>query len=148
VPISVQLRDVATSRGLALFDRQEKARPSARVANAIRASASIVWPLTSAIASRWIETRLADAVRDEIVRESAPRLQVLKGMLPKDAETSPGRFHVWLHVEEPWTRGELVSRLRSVGVGVVGSDAFAVSKPSGGDQDRARCSCLNRRTET
>jgi hypothetical protein len=40
-------------------------------------------------------------------------------MLPKDAETSPGGFHVWLHVAEPWTRGELVSRLRSVGVGVV-----------------------------
>jgi DNA-binding transcriptional MocR family regulator len=102
---------------------------SLRVANAIRASASIVSPLTSAIASRWIETGLADAVRDEIARESATRLQVLNAMLPKDAETSPGGFHVWLHVAEPWTRGELVSRLRSVGVGVVASDAFAVSSP-------------------
>jgi DNA-binding transcriptional MocR family regulator len=102
---------------------------SLRVANAIRASASIVSPLTSAIASRWIETGLADAVREEIIRESAMRLEVLNATLPKDAETSSGAFHVWLHVPEPWTRGELVSRLRSVGVGVVASDAFAVASP-------------------
>jgi DNA-binding transcriptional MocR family regulator len=50
-------------------------------------------------------------------------------MLSKDAETSVGGSHVWLHVPEPWTRGELVSGLRSVGVGVVASDAFAVSSP-------------------
>jgi DNA-binding transcriptional MocR family regulator len=46
-----------------------------RVANAIRGSASIVSPLTSAIASRWIETGLADDVRDEIIQESANRLK-------------------------------------------------------------------------
>ena len=102
---------------------------SLRVANAIRASASIVSPLTSAVASRWIETGLADAARDEIIREGAMRLQVLNAMLPKDVETSTGGFHAWLNVAEPWTRGELVSRLRSVGVGVVASDAFAVSSP-------------------
>jgi len=98
-----------------------------RVANAIRASASIVSPLTSAIASRWIETGLADRVRDEIMRETAARLQVFNATLPSNAETSPGCFHVWLSVSEPWTRGELVSRFRSIGVGVVGSDAFAVT---------------------
>lgn len=102
---------------------------SLRLANAIRASASIVSPLTSAIAARWIENGLADAVRDEIIGESAARLKVLTTTLSKHAETSSGGFHAWLHVPEPWTRGELVSRLRSVGVGVVASDAFAVSDP-------------------
>jgi DNA-binding transcriptional MocR family regulator len=68
-------------------------------------------------------------VRDEIIRESAERLQVLNATLHKYAETSSGGFHVWMHVPEPWTRGELVSRLRSVGVAVVASDAFAVSSP-------------------
>jgi len=102
---------------------------SLRVANAIRASAAIVSPLTSAVASRWIETGLADAVRDEIIRESAARMQVLDSTRCKHAETAVGGSHVWLHVPEPWTRGELVSRLRSVGVGVVASDAFAISGP-------------------
>lgn len=102
---------------------------SLRVANAMRASASIVSPLTSAVAARWIENGLADAVRDGIIRESAARLKVMSTTLSKHAETSSAGFHVWLHVPEPWTRGELVSRLRSVGIGVVASDAFAVSKP-------------------
>nr|WP_237681192.1 hypothetical protein [Agrobacterium tumefaciens] len=98
-----------------------------RVANAIRASASIVSPLTSATASRWIETGLADMVRDEIIRETAVRLQAFNVTLPSDTETSQGCFHVWLTVPETWTRGELVSRLRSIGIGVVASDAFAVT---------------------
>lgn len=102
---------------------------SLRLASAIRASASMVSALTSAVASRWIENGLADAVRDEIIRESAERRQVLNATLHKDAEISSGGFHVWMHVPEPWTRGELVSRLRSVGVAVVASDAFAVSSP-------------------
>lgn len=98
-----------------------------RVANAIRASASIVSPLTSALASRWIETGVADAVRGEIVKETGKRLDAVKAILPFDVETSPGGFHVWLKVPEPWTRGELVSRLRSIGIGIVTSDAFAIA---------------------
>ena len=97
-----------------------------RVTNAIRASASLVSPLTSATASRWIETGLADTARKEIMRETAARLRVLPETLSTFAETSPQGFHVWLNVPEPWNRGELVSRLRSVGIGVVASDAFAV----------------------
>lgn len=34
---------------------------------------------------------------------------------------------MWLRVPAPWTRGELVSRLRAVGIGVVASDAFALA---------------------
>jgi len=98
-----------------------------RVANAIRASASIVSPLTSALASQWIESGVADVVREGIVRELGKRLDAAKSILPHSIECSPGGFHVWLKVPEPWTRGELVSRLRSIGVGIVTSDAFAIS---------------------
>ncbi|MEB2848078.1 aminotransferase-like domain-containing protein [Endobacterium cereale] len=98
-----------------------------RVANAMRASASIVSPLASATASQWIGNGLADLVRDEIVQESAIRLRVFNRTLPDIAETSSRGFHAWLSLPEPWPRGELVSRLRSVGVGVVVSDAFAVA---------------------
>ena len=100
---------------------------SLRLANAIRSTASIVSPLAGATASRWIETGLADNVRDEIVRESAKRLQVFQATLSDMAEASLGGFHAWLNIPAPWTRGELVSRLRSVGIGVVASDAFSLS---------------------
>jgi DNA-binding transcriptional MocR family regulator len=96
------------------------------VANAIRASASIVSPLTSALASQWIETGVADVVRGEIAKETVKRLDAVKALLPFDVESSPGGFHVWLKAPEPWTRGELVSRLRSIGIGIVASDAFAI----------------------
>lgn len=96
------------------------------VANAIRASASIVSPLTSALASQWIETGVADAVKAAIVKETSKRLDVVKSILPDDLEASPGGFHVWLNVPKPWTRGELISRLRSIGIGIVTSDAFAI----------------------
>lgn len=98
-----------------------------RVANAIRASASIVSPLTSALASRWIETGVAEAVRSEIVKETVKRLNAVKASLSFDFEYSPNGFHIWLKVPAPWSRGELVSRLRSVGIGIVTSDAFAVA---------------------
>jgi DNA-binding transcriptional MocR family regulator len=97
-----------------------------RVANAIRASASIVSPLTSALASQWIETGVAEVVRGEIAKETVKRLDAVKALLPFDVESSPGGFHVWLKAPEPWTRGELVSRLRSIGIGIVASDAFAI----------------------
>ncbi len=98
-----------------------------RVANAIRGSASIVSPLASATATRWIESGLADVVRDEIIGESANRLMAFHRTLPGSAEASANGFHVWLRVPAPWTRGELVSRLRAVGIGVVASDAFALA---------------------
>lgn len=95
------------------------------VANAIRGSASIVSPFTSALASQWIETGVADVVRAAIVKETQKRLDIIKANFPFEFEHSPGGFHVWLNVPEPWTRSELVSRLRSIGIGIVTSDAFA-----------------------
>lgn len=97
------------------------------VANAIRASASIVSPLTSALASQWIETGVADVVRTAIVKEALKRLDIAKAIFPFEFEHSPGGFHVWLNIPEPWTRSELVSRLRSIGIGIVTSDAFATA---------------------
>ncbi|MCF1450156.1 hypothetical protein FS815_25530 [Agrobacterium vitis] len=54
---------------------------SLRFANAIRASASIVSPLTSAVAVRWIENGPAGAARDEITEEGEARLKVANDAL-------------------------------------------------------------------
>ena len=42
---------------------------------------------------------------------------------------SPSAFHLWLRMPGEWTRGEFIARLRPADVGIVGSDAFAVSAP-------------------
>lgn len=105
------------------------ARSSYRMASAVRASASIASPITSAIAARWIESGVAKSVAAEIVREATARSALASRILPGNVEVSGNGFHAWLNVPSPWTRGELISRLRSVGIGVVGSDAFAVGTP-------------------
>ncbi len=102
-------------------------RIAARVSSAIRAAASTVSPLSGAIATRWIEEGVADEIVAAIVREAAARTSVARRILPPQAELSTSGFHAWLNVTPPWSRGELVARLREVGVGVVASDSFAAT---------------------
>jgi DNA-binding transcriptional MocR family regulator len=51
--------------------------------------------------------------------------------LPKLSYVSkPEAFHLWLDVPPPWSRIELASHLRVMGVGVVVSDTFTVAGPA------------------
>jgi DNA-binding transcriptional MocR family regulator len=38
---------------------------------------------------------------------------------------NPIGFHLWVSLPEPWTRSAFVGHMRSTGIGVVASDAFA-----------------------
>ena len=106
------------------------ARAAARVAGAIRATACMASPLTAAVASRWIEDGTAVAVLEAIRREARARQSIAATCLPSNlADADPQGFHVWLRLPEPWTRGEFSAHLRSAGIGVVGSDAFALTAP-------------------
>lgn len=59
--------------------------------------------------------------------------------------TDPIGFHLWVTLPAPWTRSAFVGHMRSTGIGVVASDAFATdgSPPEavrvclGGPPDRA-----------
>jgi DNA-binding transcriptional MocR family regulator len=87
----------------------------------------MVSPLNAIIASRWIESGIADEVLAAIREETHARQAIAANLLPADAvKTDAEAFHLWLSLSEPWTRGEFVERLRSSSVGVVASDAFAL----------------------
>jgi DNA-binding transcriptional MocR family regulator len=106
------------------------ARIAARVAGAIRSTAAMASPLTAAIATRWIEDGTAESVLMAIRKETAARQAIAAKCLPPNvAITDREGFHVWLPLSAPWSRGELAARLRSAGIGVVGSDAFALRAP-------------------
>ncbi|MGP1255632.1 MAG: PLP-dependent aminotransferase family protein [Kiloniellales bacterium] len=106
------------------------ARAAARVAGAIRATAGMASPLTAALATRWIEEGTAVAVLTAIRREARARQAIAAEVLPAEwLQADPQGFHAWLSLPAPWTRGEFAARLRSVGIGVVGSDAFALLEP-------------------
>jgi hypothetical protein len=65
------------------------------------------------------------------VKEAMARQEIAKALLPPGAaHANPEGFHLWLRLSAPWTRGELISRLRMGGIGVVGSDVFALEAPS------------------
>lgn len=106
------------------------ARAAARLTGAIRATTAIASPLSAAIATNWIESGLADEALVAIRAETEVRRAAAKELLgPHGLITARHAFHAWLPLARDWTRGELAARLRAAGIGVVTSDAFAVSQP-------------------
>ncbi|SNZ20271.1 PLP-dependent aminotransferase family protein [Cohaesibacter gelatinilyticus] len=104
--------------------------PDIRIANRIvgtlRATACMASPLTTAIATNWIEDGTADAVLNAIRQESEIRQRIAKDYLPKELVTTDSEgFHAWLKLPVPWTRSAFIQQLRNAGVSVVGSDAFS-----------------------
>ena len=106
------------------------ARAANRLAGAIRATASMASPLTASIATRWFEDGTADAFLNAICHEAKARQAIAARILPfTGALANAEGFHIWLPLMPPWTRGEFVGRLRSAGIGIVASDAFALATP-------------------
>jgi DNA-binding transcriptional MocR family regulator len=106
------------------------ARTASKLAGALRATASTASPLTSALASRWILDGTATSVLHAIRAETAARQAIASGILPPGlTKTNLSAYHLWLPLAEPWGRGEFASRLRTKGISVVASDAFALSSP-------------------
>ena len=103
------------------------ARTVARLAGNIRASTSIASPLTAAIATRWIETGVAGSILKATRQELIDRQRMLARLLP-DALAHPEAFHAWLPLAGSWDRHSFSAKLRSVGIGVVPSDAFATAE--------------------
>lgn len=98
-----------------------------RLEGAIRATSGMAPPFNAAIATRWIEDGRAAEVLTAIRREVTIRQEMVTRLLPKDiVQTDPEGFHLWLHLPPPWTRGDFSGRLRSSGISVVVSDAFAL----------------------
>ena len=99
-------------------------RSAARLSGVMSSTTS---PLTAAIATNWIYNGTADAVLAAIRKESMARQEITKAVLPPGTfMTDAEAYHLWLSLPPPWTRAEFTARLRSVGIGVVSSDAFAL----------------------
>lgn len=101
---------------------------SARLIAAIRAISTLPSPLGAAIATRWISDGVADAHLAALRGENAARTAIACQALPPAlVQASPDAFHLWLRLPTPWTRADLVLRLRGGGVSVVPADAFTPS---------------------
>ena len=106
-------------------------RTVAHLAGAIRATAGMASPLTTAVATKWIEEGVAQSVLAAIRTEARQRQRIVAKTLPSDLVQSDAEgFHAWLKLPKHWNRSDFAARLRSVGIGVVTSDAFSVSGPA------------------
>lgn len=105
-------------------------RAATRLMGAIRATTSMASPLGAAIATHWIDSGLAEEAVAAIRHETEARRAIAVDLLGEHGLTSAqNAFHAWLPLANDWSRGEFSARLRSAGVGVVPSDAFALRQP-------------------
>lgn len=106
------------------------AHETSRLISTVRAMTSIASPISAAIATAWIKDGLADSALAAIRAETeARRSLAMEVLAPLGLRSAPNAFHGWLPMQNGWTRSEFSNRLRNVGIGVVTSDAFAVSAP-------------------
>ena len=99
-------------------------------ASAVRTATVMPSPITVALATRWIVDGTGEALLAAVRRESIERQRladaILRKVLPASCiRTDPIGFHLWVSLPEPWTRSAFVGHMRSTGIGVVASDAFA-----------------------
>ena len=105
---------------------------------AVRTSQVMIAPLSIALATRWIEDGTAGALRDSIRSESRARqLMATRHLAGHTFFSDPDGFHLWLPLPESWSRSTFVSQTRSLQIGIVESDAFAVT---GAAQEAVRIS--------
>lgn len=103
------------------------AQEAARLVAAVRASTVMASPFTSALATQWIIDGTADLALSAIRKESMARQRLAARILPRDSYRSqPEAFHLWLPLPSQWDRLAFTAHLRTAGIGVVPSDAFAV----------------------
>jgi len=95
-------------------------------ASSVRTATVMASPITIALATRWITDGTADALLAAARQESIERQRLATATLPAGSYRSdPVGFHLWVSLPDSWTRSAFVGHMRSTGVGVVASDAFA-----------------------
>lgn len=103
---------------------------TARLTSAIRATTTMVSPITAALATRWIRDGTADLMLAAIRKECAVRHKIALRALPgASVDATPDSFHLWLRLPAPWGRRQFAATMAAAGVAVVASDAFAVGTP-------------------
>jgi DNA-binding transcriptional MocR family regulator len=93
----------------------------------LQATALMSAPLMVALATRWLQTGVADkiitAVRNEARGRQAMAAKILKGIA---TQSQPNAHHLWLPMPAHWPRADFVSYAVRQGLAVVGDDAFTV----------------------
>ncbi|MEM1304608.1 MAG: PLP-dependent aminotransferase family protein [Planctomycetota bacterium] len=97
------------------------------IADSLRAVSVMASPITAAMASRWIDSGLADAVLAATRAESRARRQMLTQALPAEYfQSADYCFHAWVKPPPQMDRRRVVAWTRGYALGGVASDEFCV----------------------
>jgi DNA-binding transcriptional MocR family regulator len=114
-------------------------RQAQRLAGALRATTVMASPVTNALATRWVADGTAEEMLAAMRAECVARQALAARHLARHAYSAqPEGFHLWLPLASSWSVVEFASYLRTRGVGVVASAAFATD----GDPPDAVRICL------
>jgi DNA-binding transcriptional MocR family regulator len=101
-------------------------RQAQRLAGALRATAVMASPVTNALATRWVNDGMAEAMLQAIRNESIARqAMAARHLSNRGMQAQSEGFHLWLPLASSWSMVEFASFLRTQGVGVVASAAFS-----------------------
>lgn len=82
-------------------------------------------PLTSALASRWIDSGVAERILAFVRAESNVRQRLVRERLPAHTfSADPDGFHVWITPPAPWTALEFAAALRGLSLSLVDCAPF------------------------
>ncbi|MEP3478761.1 MAG: PLP-dependent aminotransferase family protein [Fuerstiella sp.] len=94
-------------------------------AESLRAVSVMASPLTTALATRWIESGLADSILAAIRSETRARRKALTNLFPKQmVQSAEGCFHAWIQLPESQCRARVIDWTRGYALGAVASDEF------------------------
>ncbi|MBN8747310.1 MAG: PLP-dependent aminotransferase family protein [Variovorax sp.] len=115
------------------------ARLAQRLAGAMRATTVMASPVTSTLATMWVEDGTAEAMLQAVRAESVARQALAARHLGEHGlQAHAEGFHAWLPLTPGWSPVEFASYLRTQNVGVVASAAFSTD----GDPPDAVRICL------
>lgn len=100
-------------------------------ANAVRTSCWMATPLTTEIATRWIQDGTAKKILDHFRRETSARLDIGRRILGgAGAVANDGALHLWLELPDEWAGHDFAGAAAKAGVGVADDEAFSVGRRS------------------
>lgn len=121
---------------------------AALAAEAVRTTAWMPAPLSTLIATRWIEDGTADAILEAQRTELAVRQQLAQELLPKDLlKCDPACMFVWLRVPAPWRSDDFAANAQARGVSTMPASAFAVDRATTEHGVRINLACAASREQ-
>ena len=136
------------SPGLRVGYLQTPPHGAALAAEAVRTTAWMPAPLSTLIATRWIEDGTARTILEAQRAELQARQELARELLPDELlKSDPACMFVWLRVPAPWRSDDFAANALARGVNTMPASAFAVDRSTIEHGVRINLACATSREQ-